>query len=132
MFIKKKKKKTNTEPLYQNGKTKPRKPQIPNTRSSSPYSLLVIIAVGRSLPLSSQISDRRRRSPPAVARSQLAFPVVGAHRSQSQIPPWAELPQGISNFSLFFSLALSLYLTEIETECLSLYSLLPLVFIRLN
>ena len=54
MFIKKKKKKNpNTEPLYQNDKTKPKKPQIPNSRSSSPYLLLVIVVVGRSSLLSS-------------------------------------------------------------------------------
>ena len=49
------KKKPNTEPLYQNGKTKPKKPQIPNTRLSLPYLFLVIVSVGCSLPLSSQI-----------------------------------------------------------------------------
>ena len=103
----------------------PRSPQLaPHRHRRS--SRLVVVAVARP---SSQIADRRQQITIAVAsrrslcsvladrrsQSQSSSPQLGA--SRSQIPPdrrtlpELQLPQGISNFSLFFSLSFSVSLS---------------------
>ena len=58
LCLSKKKKKPNTEPLYQNGKTKPKKPQY--SLLSRRNSLLVVIAIARSSSSSSSLAPHRR------------------------------------------------------------------------